>query len=105
MRILERYCTRLLVCVVLMAGSAICTLQAQDMVEIGPTKDNTLYEDAFGSFSNGSGSYFFAGATATGFLRRGLLQFDIAGAVPEGASIDSVELMLHMSKTIYSATS
>ncbi|HET7377333.1 MAG TPA: hypothetical protein VFK30_11540, partial [Anaerolineae bacterium] len=30
-------------------------------VSLGPSADNTLYEDQTGSLSNGAGAYFFAG--------------------------------------------
>jgi len=72
-----------------------------DMVSLGTVKDNTLYEDAQGDRSNGQGQYFFVGKTGplTIELRRGLVQFDIAGNVPAGATIDSVRLRLHMNKT------
>ncbi|MEW5874721.1 MAG: DNRLRE domain-containing protein, partial [Candidatus Zixiibacteriota bacterium] len=72
-----------------------------DMVTLGTAKDNTLYEDAQGDRSNGAGQYFFVGKTGPLAieLRRGLVQFDIAGNVPAGVTIDSVRLRLHMSKT------
>lgn len=73
---------------------------------LGAMKDNTLYESATGSVSNGAGDYFFAGVTAiTGgaALRRGLLAFDIAGFVPAGSTITNVELTLQMTRTIAGA--
>ncbi len=71
-----------------------------DVVEIGALADNTLYEDLDGDGSNGAGIHFFAGTTFTPEIRRGVIAFDVAGAVPEGATIDAVTLTLHMSKTI-----
>lgn len=41
----------------------------------------------------------FSGRVVAGARRRSLIEFDIAGAVPPGATIDSVELQLHMSRT------
>lgn len=73
-------------------------------VTISSLKDNTLYEDANGATSNGAGQYFFTGATAFGGLRRGVIAFDIAGNIPKCASITSVTLTLHMSKTISGGT-
>ena len=73
---------------------------AAEVVEIGALKDNTLYEDLNGDVSNGAGVYFFAGNTALEEIRRGVIAFDVAAAVPEGATIDAVTLKLHMSKTI-----
>jgi hypothetical protein len=63
------------------------------------SKDNTLYESATGALSNGAGSHFFAGTTLTGELRRGLIAFDIASAVPKGAMITRASLTLRMSRT------
>jgi len=71
-----------------------------DTVVLDASKDNTLYEQFEGSLSNGAGDYFFSGLTAQGAKRRGLLSFDIAGYVPEGAIITSVSLDLYMSMTI-----
>jgi len=79
------------------------SIRAQtDTIYISSIKDNTLYQDTLGSFSNGSGAYFFAGKTfqAVNNLRRGLVAFDIAGSVPVGSAIVGAELTLRMSKTI-----
>jgi len=69
-------------------------------VTLQPIKDNTLYQSATGSTSNGAGTYFFVGTTAGGSVRRGLLAFDVAGNVSAGATINSVSLTLHMSRTV-----
>jgi outer membrane biosynthesis protein TonB len=42
-------------------------------VTLSPSKDNTLYEDAAGSLSNGAGQHFFSGNTSAGSVRRGSL--------------------------------
>ena len=70
-----------------------------DSVAIGAAKDNTLYFDETGSLSNGEGAYIFAGATSGFGPRRGLLAFDVASNIPAGATIDSVTLTLHVSRT------
>jgi len=62
-------------------------------------KDNTLYESLPGDLSNGAGDYFFAGRTARGSLRRGLVAFDVDGNVPAGATITAITLTLHLSQT------
>lgn len=72
---------------------------SQSVAQIGASKDNTIYEDPNGAFSNGAGDFIFAGTNATGLIRRALLQFDIAGNVPASATIDSVRLTLYMSRT------
>jgi hypothetical protein len=59
-------------------------------------RDTTLIEDPEGARSNGAGPVFFVGQTnqATGSLRRGLVRFDVASALPQGAVMESV--MLHL---------
>lgn len=71
-----------------------------DTVTLAPVRDNTLYEDAAGSFSNGIGDHLFAGSTARRSVRRALLGFDIATQVPAGATVTGVSLTLHVSRTI-----
>ncbi len=58
------------------------SLIAAETTELTPVKDNTLYEDEEGRFSNGSGQYLFAGNTAKNFIRRGLVAFDVSAALP-----------------------
>jgi hypothetical protein len=73
---------------------------AQDQqVNLPSLKDNTLYEDDFGTLSNGAGQHMFVGTTNRGLLRRALIAFDIAGNIPAGATIQSVVLTLNMSQT------
>ena len=69
---------------------------------LNASKDNTLYEKADGSLSNGAGQYFFAGRTNQGVpesVRRGLIAFDIAASIPAGSTINSVTLTLYMSRS------
>jgi hypothetical protein len=73
------------------------------ITNITPSKDNTLYEydPADGDVSNALGLHFFAGETAMGELRRGVLAFDIAGHIPPGSTIVAVTLSLNMSRTAF----
>lgn len=73
--------------------------QQSTSVTLNPSKDNTLYEDDQGLTSNGSGDYFFAGKTNAGDIRRGLVAFDVASAIPAGSTIVSVTLRLALSQT------
>lgn len=59
-------------------------------------RDTTLIEDPEGARSNGVGPVFFVGQTnqTTGSLRRGLVWFDVAAALPQGAVVESVVLHL-----------
>lgn len=72
---------------------------SQITVSMGPTADNTLYEDASGTTSNGSGDYLFAGKTGSGLIRRGLISFKLDSLIPPCAIIQSCTLKLHMSRT------
>ena len=78
------------------AGSANAAI-----INITPSKDNTLYEynPADGDRSNALGLHFFAGNTAEPEIRRGVLAFDIAGNIPVGSTIIAVTLSLNMSRT------
>jgi len=76
-------------------------LAIADTININPSKDNTLYEyvPEDGDRSNGLGLHVFAGETAMGEARRGVLAFDIAGNVPAGSTILGATLSLNMSRT------
>ena len=82
-------------------GSLEANLVSAGIVNIHPSKDNTLYEyDPFdGDKSNALGFHFFAGETGMNELRRGVLAFDIAGNVPPGSTITAVSLSVNMSRT------
>jgi hypothetical protein len=67
-------------------------------IVITPSKDNTMFEGT-DPLSNGAGPEIFAGRTgdnAMNRLRRALFQFDVAAAVPPGATINNVTLTLHL---------
>lgn len=87
--------TQVLSAVLLLSGPVAAT-----QITLESFKDNTLYQSATGTTSNGVGEYFFAGKTGGGSVRRGLVAFNVAGNVPAGATITSAALTLHMSKTI-----
>ena len=65
-----------------------------NIINITPSKDNTLYQynPAEGDLSNGAGFHFFAGENAMGEVRRGVLAFDVAGMIPAGSTITAVTL-------------
>jgi hypothetical protein len=84
-----------------LAALAAAAAPAAALVAVlGAARDNTLYESTTGALSNGAGPSFFAGRTAqaTNSIRRGLVFFDIAAAVPAGASITGVSLKLSMTQ-------
>jgi hypothetical protein len=63
---------------------------------VGAAADATLIESVDGGLANGSGPVLFAGRTgqSTGSLRRGLLRFEVAAALPAGARVTGAELVL-----------
>ncbi len=90
----------------LILAAALCgigpSLASATSISINPSKDNTLYEyvAADGDRSNAVGDHFFAGKTAQGYIRRGVLAFNIAGSIPPGSTITSVSLSMNMSRTL-----
>jgi hypothetical protein len=82
-------------------GSLGGSFASAGIVNINPSKDNTLYQyDPLDvDRSNALGFHFFAGETGMNELRRGVLAFDIAGNVPSGSTITAVSLSVNMSRT------
>lgn len=82
-------------------GYTCTALASANIINIMPSKDNTLYEfdPTEGDFSNALGFHFFAGETAMSELRRGVLAFDIAGSIPQGSTITAASLSLNMSRS------
>ncbi len=76
------------------------SLKSQTTVSINPSQDNTLFEDASGSLSDGAGDHFFVGTTNANLIRRGLIKFNISSLIPAGSTITNVTLSLTMDKTI-----
>ena len=84
-----------------MSGLAANTALADTLV-LEPAKDNTLYEDPTGRFSNGAGQYLFIGRTGSqngipASARRALMSFDLSG-IPVGSQITSAELQVLINK-------
>lgn len=65
-------------------------------ITLTPIRDNSMYEE-YTENSNGAG-YLFTGRAGGGGIRRALLRFDVAGAIPPGAQIDAVQLRLTVSR-------
>ncbi|MEE8518261.1 MAG: DNRLRE domain-containing protein, partial [Dehalococcoidia bacterium] len=80
-------------------GTPVPDSSGNVVLTLGASKDNTLYEHEFGLMSNGAGAHIFAGNTRNSESRRALIAFDIAGALPAGAQVQSVSLALFMSQT------
>src|SRR5687767_2184622 len=86
--------------VIFLSASMVISAAASSVL-IPAAKDNTLYEIYSGSTtnSNGSGEHFFAGRTDDGYLRRGLIAFNITNFIPLGSTVTGVTLTLNMSRT------
>ena len=80
-----------------------------DTVTLSAIKDNTLYEpiqqDALAIMSDGAGPTMFTGRTKDAknaanqiAARRAVIEFDVAGSIPAGATIDSIQLTLYCDK-------
>jgi spore coat protein A len=80
-----------------------------DTATIFPVKDNTLYEpitkDGNRDASDGAGPTMFTGKTKDALnaagqvaVRRGVVEFNVAAAIPAGATINSVQLTLYCDK-------
>jgi hypothetical protein len=81
--------------VIVLAFLAVVPDAAAAIKTIRASKDNSLFEDNSGNSAGGSAG-IFAGTTAIGSPRRGLLAFDVAGEIPAGATITSAELTLYL---------
>lgn len=74
---------------------------AADVTVLSASHDATLYESSSGSLGSGAGQYLFAGRNNQapgGLIRRALIRFDLSGAVPEGAEITAVRMVLNLSQ-------
>jgi spore coat protein A len=70
-----------------------------DVVSIPASQDNTLFEDVAGALSNGAGEELFSGNTSDQGVRRAVIAFDVAAAIPPGSTIDTVTLTLNMDRS------
>lgn len=78
---------------------ATSALTLADSVELQPVRDNTLLQDPIGALSNGSGPVLFAGINSGGTVRRAVLLFDVAAALPPGSVVTSATLTMQMDQT------
>jgi spore coat protein A len=90
-------------CRVLLSSSFAVALLAgpvarADVVDLVPVQDATLLSEDTRK-ANGSGLFIFVGSTDDGDQRRALIQFDIAGNLPPGATINSVSLQLSVNRS------
>src|SRR5262245_29084691 len=84
----------LFVAVLVAAASGLAAPAGAETASLRSARDTTLYEDPTGRSSNGSGDYLLAGSNSNGAVRRGLLYFDVAAAIPQGSTITSAAVTL-----------
>lgn len=89
--------SRWLLWISLVAMVTLPGLASAEVVTIIPSADNTIYEE-FPTNSCGAAG-FVAGRTNNAFLRRAVLKFDIAAALPAGAIVNSASLQLDANRT------
>lgn len=79
-------------------SSLLTAASVEETKVLQASKDNTLIESPKGELSAGLSPALFVGRTgqAVGSIRRGLIAFNIANAIPPGARITSVKLTLSM---------
>ena len=74
-----------------------------DVVNISPSKDNTLYEyiAADGDKSNGQGHSIFAGDTNDNPARRrrAVIAFNVGAIIPAGSVVNAATLTMYMSRS------
>lgn len=75
---------------------ALAVEAAAAEVTLTPVRDNSMYQE-YTENSNGAG-YLFAGRAGGGGIRRALVRFGVAGALPPGATIAAVELRVTVSR-------
>lgn len=82
--------------IVLLALVLLGLPAAAETVVVEVDRDATLIEDPDGAWANGSGPAFFAGRNNQdqNGIRRALLHFDVAQALPRNAIVESVSLRL-----------
>ncbi len=103
----QGYSRQLIACLLASAGLWLVPAAPEAAtVTVAPAADTTIYQgidpgsgENFEDNSCGAGPELFSGVTADGLLRRGLLRFDVAAAVPPGSTINSVELSLLINRS------
>jgi len=80
----------------LFALSSVPTLRA-DTITVWASHDTTIFQDNYNN-SDGGGPALYAGTNGSMSPRRSLLYFDVAGNIPAGATITSVQLVLTLAQ-------
>ncbi|MSR17634.1 MAG: DNRLRE domain-containing protein [Phycisphaerales bacterium] len=87
---------------VLAVMASLTGLTQAETVVLTPVADNTLIEDPLGAWSLGAAQQFYAGRVGKNggsTLRRAVVRFDVAAAIPAGSTITSATLLMNLSAT------
>lgn len=74
-------------------------------VQLHPTKDNSIFSEQTGNSAGAAYTIYTGRSGGTNGTRRALIQFDIAGNVPSGATIISAQLDMFVEETATQDTS
>lgn len=77
---------------VMLAAASLAADARAALVAIGAAADTTIFRESNNAY--GAGTWLIAGSNGSVNNRRGLLQFDVAGAIPAGSVITGVHLTL-----------
>lgn len=81
----------------LMAGVA-CPALAFETAVLNPSSDAAMYSEN-GNVADGAGQFLFIGKNSAGAFRRSTIKFNVAGAIPVGATILSASLAVAAGNT------
>lgn len=84
-----------------LSAALLACLPLQVMAEtvvISPTKDSSIYGES-NTQANGLGAGIFSGQTNDGFVRRGLIQFNVGAAVPPASIVTNATLRLTVTQS------
>lgn len=85
----------LLIAIAATPGAAACRA---DTVAVTGTRDNTLYQRADGSVSNGKGPGVYAGMSFSGEEHRALVAFDLTPHIPAGSHVTAATLRMSVTR-------
>jgi len=82
-----------------LASATGVTTAATVSVELEPSQDSTIYDES-DIKSNGVGEFLHIGRTNMGAIRRTLIQFDVASAIPADARVVGAQLTMTLDLTV-----
>ncbi|MCA8941234.1 MAG: hypothetical protein KDB80_01630 [Planctomycetes bacterium] len=79
--------------------AVLAPAQSQATLTIFADRDNTIWNQSPTCCSNGAGTHLFVGTNGIPIPMRTLVHFDIAGSLPQGATIVAAELSVNCLRT------